>query len=113
MGAKFIVPLPGKVEHLSKAVCEIRGGLYVAYDAADPAKALKIWMDAANNGDANAQNRVGQIYELGVGMAPDFAEAAKWYAKGAQNGSRAATVNLASLYHRRLGVPQDPAAASE
>ena len=113
LGAHRTMLMPGGVERVSKAECEIRGGLYVAYDAADPATALKIWMDSANQGDAQAQNRVGQIYELGIGLAPDYDQAAKWYLKAAQNGSRAAAVNLASLYDRALIVPKDNAAASE
>ena len=112
LGANKVMLMPGAVQKESKAACEIRGGLYVAYDAADPATALKIWMDSASQGDALAQNRVGQIYELGIGLAPDYAQAANWYEKAAQNGSRTAAVNLASLYDRALVVPKDKAAAS-
>jgi hypothetical protein len=113
VGAHKTMLMPGGVFSESKAKCEILGGIYVAYDAADPATALKIWTDAANQGDAQAQNRVGQIFELGIGLAPEYDQAAKWYAKAAQNGSRAAAVNLASLYDRALAVPSDKAAASE
>ena len=112
LGLNKTMLMPGAIQRESKAACEIRGGLYVAYDAADPATALKIWMDSANQGDAQAQNRVGQIYELGIGLAPDYNQAAKWYEKAAQNGSRPAAINLASLYDRALAAPKNNGAAS-
>lgn len=93
--------------------CETRGGLYVLFDAADPATALKIWLDSARQGDANAQNRVGQIYELGIGTMPNYEEAAKWYGVAADNGSRSAAINLVALYDQGLGVPKDRRAAEE
>ena len=51
--------------------CEIRGGEYVAYDRANYETALKVWMAQAESGDAEAQNYVGEIYDKGLGIAPD------------------------------------------
>ena len=56
--------------------CSIRGGEYVAYDRADLKSALRIWMEAAQSGDAEAQTNVGEIYERGMGVEPDYAAAA-------------------------------------
>lgn len=113
LGQNLITQIPGSVVKLSKIECETRGGLYVLFDAADPATALKIWLDSARQGDANAQNRVGQIYELGIGTMPNYEEAAKWYGVAADNGSRSAAINLAALYDQGLGVPKDRRAAEE
>jgi hypothetical protein len=87
--------------------CEIRGGEYVAYDRANYQTALKVWLEQATAGDAEAQNNVGEIYHKGLGTDPDYAKAAQWYAKAAAQGNRRAQINLGSLYEAGLGVEQD------
>lgn len=91
----------------SAAMCEIRGGEYVAYDRANMHTALKVWLTAAEAGDAKAQNYCGEIYEQGFGAEPDYAKAAMWYKKAAAQGSTRAEANLAHLYEEGLGVPQN------
>ena len=87
--------------------CSIRGGEFVAYDRADLASALRVWMETAQTGDPEAQTYVGQIYERGMGVAPDYAAAASWYQKAADQGYARALFNLGSLYEQGLGVTQD------
>jgi TPR repeat protein len=99
------------IQKLSKAECEIRGGADGLASAADAEAPLSVWLGPATNGDATAQNRVGQIYELGIGTTVNSGEAAKWYGKAASNGSRAAALNLASLYDR--GEVRRPGAKPE
>ena len=85
--------LPGRVRQLGQQMtyltarrpikttasdCAIRGGEYTAYDRASYATALKVWLEPAKAGDAQAQNYVGEIYEKGIGLAPDYAAAATW-----------------------------------
>jgi hypothetical protein len=93
--------------------CEIRGGEYVAYDRSTYASALKVWLPIAQGGDKTAQTYVGEIYERGLGTAPDYAAAAQWYRKAAEQGHSRAQVNLGFLYERGLGVPKDPRQAVE
>ncbi len=88
--------------------CEIRGGEYVAYDRASYQTALNVWMDEAGAGDPQAQLYVGEIYEKGLGVAPDYDLAAVWYKKAAEQGLAPAQVNLGNLYEKGLGVPKDP-----
>lgn len=88
--------------------CEIRGGEYVAYDRANYQTALKVWMQQAEAGDADAQNYVGEIYAKGLGTDPDYAKAAEWYQKAAAQGSTRAKINLGFLYEEGLGVEKDP-----
>ena len=52
--------------------CRIRGGEYVSYDRADLKSSLRIWMAAAQAGDAEAQATVGEIYERGLGTEPNY-----------------------------------------
>jgi hypothetical protein len=91
--------------------CAIRGGEYVAYDRANYATALKIWLPLANQGDAEAQTYVGEIYEKGLGQSSDYALAADWYQRAADQGYATAQVSLGQLYERGLGVRKDMAAA--
>ena len=73
--------LPGQLRRLGRSItfltprrpvkvptseCEIRGGEYVAYDRANFATSLKIWLPQAKEGDADAQTYVGEIFEKGL-----------------------------------------------
>lgn len=95
----------------TQADCQIRGGEYVSYDRANYQTALKVWMDQAMAGSAEAQNNVGEIYSKGLGTDPDYAMAALWFQKAAAQGYGRAKINLGYLYEQGLGVPQDAAKA--
>lgn len=113
--------LPGQVRQLgntsyltarrpirtTSAECGIRGGEFVAYDRADLQSALRIWMQAAQAGDPEAQTNVGEIYERGMGVDPDYAAAAQWYQKAADQGYARALFNLGTLYEQGQGVERD------
>ena len=118
--------LPGQVRQLGGQVtyvtarravktaardCEIRGGEYVSLDRANYATALKVWLPLAEQGDQAAQTYVGEIFEKGLGVAPDYAVAAMWYRRAADRGYSRAALNLGNLYERGLGVARDPAQA--
>jgi len=95
------------------ADCRIRGGEYVAYDRADYKSALRVWMDMANAGDPEAQTNVGEIYERGLGGAPNYDAALIWYRKLVDNKEvpdekkSRALFNLGTLYEQGLGVDKD------
>jgi hypothetical protein len=91
--------------------CEIRGGEYVAFDRANYATALRVWLPLAEGGDPAAQTNVGEIFEKGLGVPADHAAAAVWYRRGAERGSSRAAINLGQLYEQGLGVPKDPVQA--
>lgn len=117
--------LPGQVRQLGRRTflsarrpikttqsdCEIRGGEYVAFDRANYKTALKVWMDAARTGDAEAQTNVGEIFEKGLGTEPNYEAAHFWYNKAAEQGNTRAQFNLGTLYEAGLGVPADRATA--
>jgi uncharacterized protein len=87
--------------------CRIRGGEYVAYDRADTKSALRVWLAAAEAGDAEAQNNVGEIYERGLGGAPNYEAAVIWYQKAADANYARAQFNLGTLYEQGTGVEKD------
>ena len=65
----------------------------------------QLWAD--ENGFAPAQNQLGQIFEYGLDVEQDYAEAAKWYRKAAEQESIEAQHNLGVLYEYGCGVDQD------
>lgn len=91
--------------------CAQAGGEF-ALATRDPARALAIWLPFAQQGQAEAQTQVGEMYERGIGTVADPATAATWYAKAAQQGDARALINLASLHERGLGVKRDPELAA-
>jgi hypothetical protein len=95
----------------TQADCEIRGGEYVAHDRANYQTALKVWLEGAMTGSAEAQNNVGEIYSKGLGTEPDYGMAFQWFKKAADQGYGRAKINLGYLYEQGLGVPKDQAAA--
>ena len=108
LGGRMTYMGPPRPRRLSAAECEIRGGEYVSYDRADNSTALKVWLAQAENGDAEAQVYVGEIYEKGISVSPDYVDAAAWYEKAAKQGSVQGLNHSAYLYERGLGVPKDP-----
>jgi len=113
--------LPGQVRQLGNTTyltprrptrttaldCRLRGGEYVAYDQADYKTALRVWLAAAEAGDADAQNNVGEIFERGLGTEPNYEAAALWFERAAQQGHKGAQFNLGTLYEAGNGVAQD------
>ncbi len=113
LGSNFTYVAPRRAIRTSAHDCALRGGEYVAYDRANYQTALKIWLPAAEKGDPEAQNYVGEIYEKGLGTEPDYTKAAEWYAKAAAQGYQRAQINLGHLYEQGLGVERDPVKALE
>ena len=123
VGDLYIVDclLPGQVRQLGNTTymtprrptrttaqdCRVRGGEYVAYDRADYKTALKIWLPAAEGGEADAQNTVGEIFEQGLGTEPNYEVAVLWYGRAAAQGHKTALFNLGTLYETGNGVPRD------
>lgn len=87
--------------------CKIRGGEYIAYDRADYRTALNVWLPRATEGDSEAQNYVGEIFEKGLGIQADYLTAAAWYKKAADQKNSRALINLGFLYEKGLGVEKD------
>ena len=62
---------------------------------------------AAENGDAEAQLRLGGMYAFGEGVRKDFAKAMKWYRKAAEQGIAGAQNSLGVMYFLGHGVKKD------
>jgi TPR repeat protein len=84
-------------------LCCITPGI-AGSNADDPAQAT---MDAARKGDALAQLKLGEMYDLGEGVTQDLKEAVKWYRLAAEQGNSRAQFSLAEMYKNGDGVQQD------
>ena len=73
----------------------------------DHAAALNAFQSLAAQGNAEAQNNLGELHAKGQGVPQDYAQARQWYEKAAAQGHALAQNNLAELYYAGLGVPQD------
>lgn len=76
----------------------------VAYKRGDYETAVREWRSLAEQGDAASQNKLGQMYGSGKGVAKNDAEAAKWYRHAAKQGLASAQNKLGRMYERGRGV---------
>ena len=73
----------------------------------DLISALGYFTMAAEQGNADAQFEVGQMYAQGLGTAQLFEEARRWYELSARQGHAKAQFNIGFLYAYGQGVDQD------
>jgi TPR repeat protein len=78
-----------------------------AFAQRDWPKAYAGLLPGAEQGNAEAQFKVGFMYLYGLGMPADHAEADLWIRRAAEQGYGEAQHTLALNYRRGLGVPRD------
>ena len=71
------------------------------------ATAFRAWKDLAEDGEAEAQNNIGYLYERGYGVKQSYARAIEWYKKAAAQKSPEAIYNLGMLAFEGYGMRQD------
>lgn len=59
------------------------------------------YLKAAQQGNAEAQNNLGNMYFAGQGVKQDVEEALKWYIKSANQGNLNASNNLGNVYKKK------------
>jgi TPR repeat protein len=92
-----------------------------AYERAEYATALRLFRPLAEQGNAEAQLQIGEMYQQGGRLfysppsgeevAQDDAEAAKWFRRAADQGHPAAQYSLGRIYEFGAGVPKNLAEA--
>lgn len=75
-----------------------------AYARKDYARAVAIWKDLAEKGDAESQGQLGTMYEMGKGVPQSSEVANLWFEKSAQQGNAVAQFLLATNYAKGRGV---------
>jgi TPR repeat protein len=82
-----------------------------AFESGDYDTARKIMQPLAEQGDAEVQKSLGDMYFYGQGVAQDHAEAVKWFRKAAGQGDASAQNRLGDRYFFGQGVALDYAEA--
>ncbi len=82
-----------------------------AFDRGDYAGAREQWAPLAEQGDPEAQFRLGCLYAFGQGVPEDYAFALRLYRLAAEQGDADAQNNLGGMYAEGLGVARDPVQA--
>lgn len=84
-----------------------------AYDMGDYETAMAECLPLAEDGNAEAQFCVGQMYANGFGAAMDDAAALKWYGLAATGGSSKAQFQLGVMHANGWGVEMNDDQAAE
>jgi len=77
----------------------------------DLPRAIRLYKVAAEKGDVNAQNNLGEIYEMARGVTRNLDEAIRWYERAADQGLGPAQFNAGRLWAIGVGGKKDPAKA--
>ena len=75
------------------------------------AQPVRLYSLAAAQGDADAQAKLGLMFENGRGVAQDYAEAVRLYSLAAAQGHADAQFYLGVMFENGRGVAQDDAEA--
>ncbi len=75
-------------------------------------KAVQLLRPLADQGNPEAQEKIGRLYERGMGVPKDFTKAESWYRKAAEQGYPPAQARLGFMYRIGEGVARDPKQAA-
>jgi TPR repeat protein len=82
-------------------------GADAAWERRDFATALPLLRPLADQGNADAQMKLGFMYVTGEGIPQNYVEAVKWFHLAADQGQANAQCFLGLIYFEGHGVPQD------
>jgi TPR repeat protein len=81
--------------------------------ASEEVKAFEAFKAKAEQGQAEAQYRLGFVYERGHGVPVDYVERARWWRAAADQGHAGAQFSIGYCYGRGEGVPRDLSEAAK
>ena len=84
----------------------------MAYAKGDYATAESIWRKYAEEGDGQAMNNLGVLYDLGQGVEPDMGRALHWFAESAKTGHPSGMSNYGRMLEQGRGIEANPAEAA-
>jgi hypothetical protein len=122
VATSFFAPssLPNVVERCQNSVVMVlgyrvdkSGGTDVSQEKSGATPDLAEIQRAAEQGNANAQFALGDMYATGNGVPENEVKAAEWYHKAAEQGHADAQYNLGIMYVRGQGVTKNDANAVE
>jgi hypothetical protein len=101
----FTLTEAGKAELLSTMEIALNSG-YPPSDSIVAADAVQMLKQYAAEGNAPSQSKLGLLFQDGIGVEQDHAEALKWYRKAADLGDIMAHNNIGFMYFAGFGVPK-------
>lgn len=93
---------PAAMKLLGDLYLDGKGGL-----SQDYAKAMEIYLRAADEDYAAAQAQLGYMYQNGLGTDIDYARAMEWNNRAAQQGDAQGQAQIGYLYQNGYGVTQN------
>lgn len=84
------------------------GDGHAAFTDKDYTRAMEILKPFAEEGDIQAQMKVGFMYFYGEGVDQDYSKASFWLSHASDSGNPIAQTMLAKMYHYGWGVEEDP-----
>ncbi|NEN76197.1 sel1 repeat family protein [Pelistega sp. NLN82] len=83
-----------------------------AFDIKDYEKAMAILRPLAEQGNAEAQFKLGSMYQFAQGVQTNYNEAIYWYLKSAKKNFASAQYNIGNMYFYGEGVSQSYSTAA-
>jgi hypothetical protein len=78
-----------------------------AYNDRDYPGAMRLWRQAAAQGNRDAEENIGLLYQDGSGVPQDYKQAMQWYQRAAEQGSPTAADAVGLLYKGGFGVARN------
>jgi TPR repeat protein len=100
-----------KAAATNQTLDEVKRRADAQYGRNNRVAALELYRDAAEGGNAPAENNLGAMYRDGVTVQQDYKEATRWFDAAANQSEPDAQANFGEMYRRGLGVGQDFAKA--
>lgn len=69
--------------------------------------AFPLFQQLAEQGNADAQGIIGEMYHQGLGVIQNYKQAIYWYKKSAEQGQSYAQTNLGLMYYQGKGVARN------
>jgi len=85
----------------------------MAYYFREYNRALQLWTPLAEENNPDAQANLGWMYQMGLGVQSDLAQAAHWYELAIKAGHAVAQNNLGVMYEKGLYLTQNLEKATE
>ncbi|HTS94315.1 MAG TPA: TIR domain-containing protein [Stellaceae bacterium] len=98
-------PTPNPSPSIAPAEANRRGEQ--AEDQKNYPEAVRLYKQAAEGGNARAQNNLGYLYSHGLGVDLDYNESMRWYRMAADQGDPLGQTNVGVLYQNGWSVNQD------
>ncbi len=101
----------GNPQAMRETAADLFGHWKQTQDEQAMQEAVKLWLAAAEKGDAESQAVVGILYDEGLGLQQDAEKAVKWYRKAAEQDNASAQYNLALCLHLGTGTEKNESEA--